>query len=204
MIKKPVIIFFTWLIIWLFIAFQYSSDQLIPFDDKLGQENDFKEIISILDSDKVWLNNQLNDLEKEVFLITKWKEQSYDDFDELKIEAWQWDDLTWNWVEMNIKWSVNASNLRDLINVLREIGVDAIAVWSQRVIYSTPIIDLNDTILVWNTRFKSPIIIYAIWDINQISSIVSDSPILKSLREKSIAWEIEVELIKKDVVIPKI
>lgn len=201
--KKPIIIFFTWLIIWLFITFQYFSDQLISFDDKLGQNIDFKEIISILDTEAFVLNERLSDIEEKVNLITKGKEQNYEDYEELKIEAGQWELIEWNGLEIRISWSVNGSDLRDLINVLREVWVRAIAIWSQRVIYSTPIIDLSNAILVWNTRFKSPLSIFVIWDINQISSIISVSPILKEFFEKSIAWDVKVELIEKEVVIPK-
>lgn len=201
MIKKLFFIIGT--LVWLIIAFQYSSNPLVPFDDRLEQEKDFKEIVSTLEKENIFIKGKLEDLRAKVSLLTKTKELAFEDFAKLENEAWL-NDVKWLWVQIKLSWNVIASDLRDLINVLREIQVSAISVWEQRVIFSTPIIDLKDVILVWNTRLKSPFSVFVYWDSKRISSWIAASPILSNFLKRNKEKIIQVELVETEVSIPKI
>lgn len=196
--------FITWTVIWLIIAFQYNSEVSDPFDDKLAQENDFKEIISILDSERINLQSEYNELEEKIWWISfNYKNIDQEKLIEMQKNLWT-NEVQWQWVEINISWDVLASHLRDLVNVLREIWNEWIVIWQQRIIYNTPIIDLKTAILVWNTRMKAPITISVIWDWKRIISWISENPILKEFLNKNNSRQIKVEVIPKDILLPKI
>lgn len=202
MTKKP--FFITGTLIGLIIAFQYTSDPLVLFDDKLEQEKDFDRIILMLEQEKILISEKLESLQAKVSLLSKTKAINTEEFNILELEAGR-KEVSWEWYNLSISWDVTASDLRDLINVLSEPHVQAVAVWSQRVIYSTPIIDIKDVILVWNSRFTSPIIVHVIWDTDVIRARLSVSPILTKLWKKHDEGKVEiVESETKNITIPKI
>ena len=159
--------------------------------------------IDIIEKDNFELTDELNLLESKLWSYSNNTEISIETIANLENQAWV-NDVEWDWVEIVLNWEVNWSHLRDLVNVLRGVQVKAIAIWNQRVIYSTPIIDLSNAILVWNTRFRSPITINVIWDYKRIKSKIELSELMKdAIWDDATNW-VELELVEKNVKIPRI
>ena len=201
MLKKS--FFWTWVLVGLILAFQYNSSPLGLYDDNLEEEKDFNEIISIIEIKKNELSGSSKHLEESVKVLTSNKIKKYDNFNTLELESWN-KEIIGDWLEIILDWQITASDLRDLVNVLRESQSKAISIWPQRVIYKTSIIDLKDAILVWNTRMKLPISVKAIWDATRTSIRIIQSSLLASLFEKEENQEVEIEIVEKQLTIPKI
>lgn len=73
----------------------------------------------------------------------------------------------------NYEKSIEASDLRTLINELRLAGAEAISINDKRIINMTEIVDVNEVILINEERVVSPYIVKAIGDQTYLSSALS-------------------------------
>ncbi len=80
---------------------------------------------------------------------------------------------------------VNAADLRDLINLLRTTKARAIAINGQRIITSSPISSVGNTILVNNFHLLPPFNITAIGDSTVMMQILNDSTSLPDLYKRA-------------------
>lgn len=92
---------------------------------------------------------------------------------------------------------VNASDLRDLINLLRSTKVDAISINDQRVIASSSITSVGNTILVNNYNLLPPFNIVAIGDADLIMQRLEDSASLPDLQKR--VSELKIQFSAKKV-----
>lgn len=82
------------------------------------------------------------------------------------------------------EYRVHAADLRDIVNLLFSAQAEAIAINNQRVIASTPINSVGNTILVNNSHILPPFTITAIGDKDLILQQLNDKNVLLDLRER--------------------
>lgn len=92
---------------------------------------------------------------------------------------------------------VHASDLRDIINLLRASQADAIAINDQRVIASTPISSVGNTILVNNFHLLPPFHIVAIGDSEYLRQRLNDPKNLPDLQKRIQEGKIQFEFSPK-------
>lgn len=95
---------------------------------------------------------------------------------------------------------IQASDLRDVVNLLRAAGAEAISVNSQRVIATTPISSVGTTILINNVYITPPFNINAVGDKDVLLQRVLNKELLPSLYEKGIKNNIIFEIALKDMI----
>jgi uncharacterized protein YlxW (UPF0749 family) len=79
---------------------------------------------------------------------------------------------------------VHASDLRDIVNELRAANADAIAINDQRIIATTPITSVGNTILVNNFHLLPPFTIIAIGDQEILEQRLNDEKLMSDLRKR--------------------
>jgi len=79
---------------------------------------------------------------------------------------------------------VHAADLRDVVNLLWGSGAEAIAINDERIISSTAIDCIVNTILINNTRISNPFIVKAIGDGSEMYNRVSNKNILSDLHNR--------------------
>lgn len=79
---------------------------------------------------------------------------------------------------------IHAADLRDLINVLRAVKPEAIAVNNQRIVISTPINCVGNSILVNNFHMLPPFTVAVIGDSKLIFAKLTDENVLKDLNKR--------------------
>ncbi len=93
---------------------------------------------------------------------------------------------------------VHAADLRDLINFLWSLEADAISINEERIVYSTSIDCIGNTILINGKNYVSPFKIKVIGNPEEISKQFTDSLLLpKDLRNRITKEEIILEIEKK-------
>lgn len=98
---------------------------------------------------------------------------------------------------------IHASDLRDIVNLLRSAKVDAISINDQRIIASTPITSVGNTILVNNFHLLPPFNIIAIGDPELISRRLTDSTALPDLQNRVKNLKIQYSfLLKNSLIVP--
>jgi uncharacterized protein YlxW (UPF0749 family) len=98
---------------------------------------------------------------------------------------------------------VAASDLRDVVNLLRTAKADAIAINDQRIIATSPITSVGNTILVNNYNMLPPFNISAIGDPELIMQRLNDPSSLPELNKRVQEYKIQFSAqLKKDLVIP--
>jgi len=80
----------------------------------------------------------------------------------------------------------HAADLRDIISLLRAIGAEAISVNGERVITTTAVDCIVNTILVNDTRLSNPYEIRAIGDAETLARALNDPAVLSDLHERVI------------------
>lgn len=98
---------------------------------------------------------------------------------------------------------VHAADLRDIVNILFSADAQAVAINDQRVIASTPISSVGNTILVNNFHVLPPFTITAIGDADVILQRLSEPKVLidlhKRIKNQKIQWSFKD---KKNLIIP--
>jgi uncharacterized protein YlxW (UPF0749 family) len=98
---------------------------------------------------------------------------------------------------------VNASDLRDIVNVLRTGKAKAIAINDQRVISSTAITSVGSTILVNNFNLLPPVRITAIGNPDLLLNRIKDTASLPDLQKRAKELKIKFSVSKeKGIVMP--
>jgi len=98
---------------------------------------------------------------------------------------------------------VQASDLRDIVNILNAANVEALSLNNQRVIVTSPIVSVGTSILVNNSHVAPPFVISAVGDKDLIIQRLLNNPLLDSLYKRRKKSNIEMEiLVKKTITIP--
>lgn len=98
---------------------------------------------------------------------------------------------------------VHAADLRDLVNVLREAGAEAIAINNQQIVVSTPISCVGNSILVNNFHMLPPFNILVIGDPKLFFSKLSDENVLTDLNKRVEKNGVVIKIkAKGEIVIP--
>ena len=79
---------------------------------------------------------------------------------------------------------INAADLRDIVNLLRTTRPEAIAINDQRIIASTPITSVGNTIMVNNFHLLPPFKIIAIGDADVINQRLIDTSALLDINKR--------------------
>lgn len=99
---------------------------------------------------------------------------------------------------------IHASDLRDIVNVLRAAKAQAIAINDQRIISSTPITSVGNTILVNNFHLLPPFTVSAVGDPELIMQRLNDPPSLPDLQKR--AQDLNIQLsgeVKEGLLVPE-
>lgn len=78
----------------------------------------------------------------------------------------------------------HAADLRDIVNLLWLNGAKAISINEERIVYSTSIDCIVNTILINNTKLTSPFVIKAIGDSQNLQNILNDKSRLSELHTR--------------------
>lgn len=98
---------------------------------------------------------------------------------------------------------IHASDLRDIVNVLRTAKAEGISINDQRVIASTPITSVGNTILVNNFHLLPPFTVSAVGDQELLTQRLNDPTSLPDLQKRSSELKIQfVTELKEGVNIP--
>lgn len=92
---------------------------------------------------------------------------------------------------------IQASDVRDIVNILNAASADAIAVNNQRVIASSPISSVGSTILVNNSHITPPFVISAIGDQEIMLQRLSNESLLPDLYNRMKLAKIVFQVYKK-------
>lgn len=92
---------------------------------------------------------------------------------------------------------IQASDLRDVVNLLNASRADAISINNQRVIATTPISSVGTTILVNNSHVAPPFIVSAIGDPEIMLQRLLNKTLLPDLYGKKSKSKIKLELMKR-------
>ncbi len=95
---------------------------------------------------------------------------------------------------------VQASDLRDVVNVLNSASADAIAINNQRVIATSVISSLGNSILINNSQTSPPFTITVVGDTDLILQRLLDSSILPGIYEKLANNNILFKVYKKNII----
>lgn len=93
---------------------------------------------------------------------------------------------------------VQASDLRDLVNLLNAANADAIAINNQRIVAQTPISSVGTNILVNNSHLAPPFVISAVGDSDIMIQRITNKSLLPEIYERTKAKKIILEIYKKN------
>lgn len=93
---------------------------------------------------------------------------------------------------------IQASDLRDLVNILNAASAEAIAINGQRIIASSPIAAVGNTILINNSHVAAPFTITAVGDTELMLERVLNKDLLPSLYQKNQNKGVRFEILKKN------
>lgn len=93
---------------------------------------------------------------------------------------------------------IHASDLRDVVNILRTAKAEAISINDQRIIASTPITSVGNTILVNNFHLMPPFTITAIGEIDVLIQGVNDSLLMLDVVKRSNEMKIQFSVSSTD------
>lgn len=99
---------------------------------------------------------------------------------------------------------IHASDLRDIVNVLRAAKAEAIAINDQRIISSTPITSVGNTILVNNFHLLPPFTVSAVGDSELIMQRLNDPSALPDLQQRTQDLNIQFSAeVKEGLLVPE-
>lgn len=93
---------------------------------------------------------------------------------------------------------IQASDLRDVINLLNAAKADAISINNQRIIATTPVSPVGTTILVNNSHIAPPFAISAVGDPEIMLQRLLNKNLLSDLYEKRAKSKIKFEIMKRN------
>lgn len=92
----------------------------------------------------------------------------------------------------------HAADLRDIVSLMRAAGAEAIEINGERVITTTAIDCIVNTILVNETRLSNPFIVKAIGDTDTLNNVLNDPSILQDLHRRVIKEGVVFTVDKND------
>ncbi len=95
---------------------------------------------------------------------------------------------------------VQASDIRDIINVLNASNAEAISLNNQRIIATSPIVSVGNTILVNNSYITPPFVLNAVGDKDIILQRIANEPTIKPLIERNNRNQIDLKIVVRDFV----
>lgn len=98
----------------------------------------------------------------------------------------------------NLESLVNAADLRDIVNLLFSAQFKGVAINGHRVIASTPINSVGNTILVNNSNVLPPFVIVGIGDTDLLTPRLNDPKTLSDLRKRVKSQKIRFTFSEKD------
>lgn len=101
--------------------------------------------------------------------------------------------------EVASKELIQASDIRDIVNVLNASNSDGIAVNGQRIIASSPIASVGTTILVNSTYIAPPFTISAVGDPDIMLQRILNDGLLKPIYARSSKKQISIRVVIKDI-----
>lgn len=203
-------------IVGLVMTFQFKTEfpveSSVPIDELEAREELLKQFLdqqSYLQSRIVTLRGQINDMQQEIEDVTGTSNLTA--LDSLKkeiglaevsgegLEIILGDSPLLNTNESTEldKYRVQASDLRDMVNLLNAASADAIAINGQRVIATTAISSVGTTILINNSHTAPPFSIVAIGDIELMLERILNRSLLPAIYEKHDGANLRFEIIKK-------
>lgn len=93
---------------------------------------------------------------------------------------------------------IQASDLRDVVNLLNAAKADAISINNQRIISTTPLSSVGTTILVNNSHIAPPFVINAVGDPEIMLQRLLNKLLLPDLYEKRAKSKIKFEIMKRN------
>ncbi len=96
---------------------------------------------------------------------------------------------------------IQASDIRDLVNILNAAKSDAISINNQRVIATTPISSVGTTVLVNNSHIAPPFVINAVGDTEIMLQRLLNKNLLPALYEKIQKSGIKFEILKRSRIV---
>ncbi len=93
---------------------------------------------------------------------------------------------------------VHAADLRDIVNVLRAGHAEGISVNNQRILATTPIVSVGNSILINNFNVAPPYSIKVAGDPEILLQRLKDDTVLPDLKERITRGDIEMEITPKD------
>lgn len=96
---------------------------------------------------------------------------------------------------------VQASDIRDVLNILFAADTEAISINNQRVIATSPISSVGTTILVNNSHIAPPFTVRAVGDTDIMIQRLLNKNLLSSVYDKREKRKIKFEIFKKNMVI---
>ncbi len=99
--------------------------------------------------------------------------------------------------EVNNTNLVQASDLRDVVNILNAARADAISINDQRIIATSPISSVGTTIMVNNSHIAPPFVISAIGDTNMMVERLLNKNLLLDIYTRRAKSNIGFEIMKK-------
>lgn len=220
-LKNQIVLLIIGTVIGLLVVSQYQAKPLTITTERFEEINDQKEIVETLSKEQNYLKTQISVLreklnEIQAKSIKKEDSQELDKLKELvglspvigpgiKITFKDSPDTIRENLDVNNDALVHAADLRDIINLLRVSQVEAISINGQRVLISSPISCVGNSILVNNTNLLPPFQIEAIGDADVLLTHLSTN--LKNTLPSIYKRKIENNLIfnierKEHIVIP--
>jgi uncharacterized protein YlxW (UPF0749 family) len=95
---------------------------------------------------------------------------------------------------------VQASDLRDLVNLLFAANADAIAINNQRIIATSPIASVGETILVNNTFVSPPFVLTAVGESEALTQRIYSSLALKGLYRRKNELGLVFDVVGKSLI----
>jgi len=205
---------FTGLLLGILITLQFRTDVpssgSFPTDEFEAREVLFKEFLddqTYLQSRIVTLREEIEEVQEE--LDTQSQRASLDILDKLKKDMGlteirgQGLEVTLDDSPFALRSGVNvsetelvqASDIRDIVNILNASNVDAISVNGQRMIATSPVSSVGATILVNNSYIAPPFVITAVGDTDIMLQRLLNQDLLPSIYERSLGLRSSLKLL---------
>lgn len=220
-LKNQILLLIIGSVIGLLLVSQYQSNPLTITTERFDEVQDQKEILDLLSNEQNYLKGQiatlrekLNEVQSKVI-----RKDDLAEIDKLKVRIGlspvigpgvkivfnDSQDVIRENLDVNNDSLVHASDLRDIINLLRVSQVEAISVNGQRILVNSPVSCVGNSILVNNTNLLPPFQIEAVGDADVLLTHLDTNlkNTLPSIYKRSIDNNLVFTVEKRDhIVIP--
>jgi uncharacterized protein YlxW (UPF0749 family) len=211
---------FTGLLIGLLATLQFKTDLPIvgnfPSDEVVAKQDLLKTFLD----EQTYLQSRIVSLRKEMLdlqdnIETQTEKNNFDKLESLKKDVGL-TEVRGPGLEISLKDSplasrtggdgldiylVQASDIRDVINLLFAASADGVSINGQRIIATSPIISVGTTILVNNSHLAPPFTIQAVGDTDIMLQRLLNRELLASLYNKAEKQGIGFDILKKNLIV---